>query len=251
MGLHPPGAMDHAAAQRLSERRLFLATAILFVLVVLAGFARTYYLKGVFGTPPLASLLVHAHGLIMSAWVILVVTQVWLIRSHNVALHQKLGRAGVWLAALVVVAGFFTAISAAKNGSASFPPSIPALAFLAVPMFDLVMMVILVGGAIYYRRQPANHKRLMLLAVINLLPPAIARVPIPSLAMLGPLFFFGLPTLLALFAVGYDRWQSGSFNRVFVIGTFLLIASYPVRLMIAGTDAWMRFAQWLTTFALV
>jgi hypothetical protein len=92
---------------------------------------------------------------------------------------------------------------------------------------------------------------LMLLAVINLLPPAIARLPIPGLAALGPLFFFGLPTLLALIALGYDRWQSGSFNRVFVIGTVLLIASYPIRMLVAGTDAWMRFAQWLTTFALV
>lgn len=238
-------------AQRLSERRLFLATAILFVLIVVAGFARTYYLKGVFAAPPLASPLVHAHGLVMTAWVILVVTQVWLIRSHNVARHQRIGMAGVWVAALVVVAGFFTAISAAKNGSASFPPNIPPLAFMAVPMFDLVMMVILVGGAIYYRRQPANHKRLMLLAVINLLPPAIARLPIPGLAVLGPLFFFGLPTLLTLIALVYDRWHSGSFNRVFVIGSVLLIASYPIRLMIAGTDAWMRFAQWLMTFALV
>jgi uncharacterized membrane protein YozB (DUF420 family) len=183
--------------------------------------------------------------------VALVVAQVWLIRSHNVALHKKLGIAGVWLAALVVVVGLFTAVSAAKNGSVSFPPNIPSLAFLAVPFFDLVMMVILVGGAIYLRKRPADHKRLMLLALINLLPPALARLPFPGLIALGPLFFFGAPTLLTLIALGSDRWRAGTFNRVFVAGAILLIASYPVRLMLAGTDAWMRFAKWLTIFALV
>lgn len=247
--MNPAAAMDHAAQQRSSDRRLFLTAAILFVLIIVAGFARTYYLKGWFGTPRLPSLLVHAHGIVMTAWVALVATQVWLIRSGNVAVHKKVGIAGVGLAILVVAVGFFTAISAGKHGAASFPPNIPRLAFLAVPLFDLLMMVILVGGAIYYRRQPANHKRLMLLAVINLLPPALARLPIP-LTALGPLFFFGFPTLLALAALGYDRWRTGTFNRVFVLGAVLLIASYPLRLILAGTAAWMRFAAWLTTFAM-
>jgi uncharacterized membrane protein YozB (DUF420 family) len=249
--VHHAPAIDRTALQRRGDRRVFLTAIVLFVLVVVGGFARTYYLKGLFGTPPLASLLVHAHGIVMSAWVALVVAQVWLIRSQNVALHKRVGIAGVWLAALVVVVGFFTAISAAKNGSASFPPNIPSLAFLAVPFFDLVMMVILVGGAIYLRKRPADHKRLMLLALINLIPPALARLPFPSLRALGPLFFFGAPTLLTLIALGSDRWRTGTFNRAFVAGAFLLIASYPVRLMLAGTDAWMRFAKWLTMFALV
>lgn len=244
-----PAAVDRGVPQRTGDRRLFLTAAALFVLIVIAGFARTYYLKNWFDTPALASVLVHVHAVIMTAWVALVATQVWLIRSHNAGLHRKVGFAGAALAALVVVVGFFTAVGAAKNGAVSFPPNIPRLAFLAVPLFDLVMMVILVGSAIYLRRRPADHKRLMLLAMINLLPPALARVPIPGLLALGPIFFFGFPTLLTLIALGYDRWRSGALNRAFALGAFLLIASYPVRLMLSGTDAWMRFAQWLTGFA--
>jgi len=251
MEINQAEEMDQATVQRTGDRRLFLTATILFVLIVVIGFARTYYLKGWFGAPPLVSLLVHVHGVVMTAWVALVATQAWLIRSRNVAVHKTLGRVGVGLAVLVVVVGFFTAISAAKNGSASFPPNIPPLAFLAIPFFDLVMMVVLVGGAIYWRRRPANHKLLMLLALINLLPPALARVPLPGLTALGPLFFFGVPTLLTLITLGYDRWRTGTFNRVLALGAFLLIASYPVRLMLAGTETWMRFAKWLTTFALV
>ncbi len=76
---------------------------------------------------------------------------------------------------------------------------------------------------------------------------ALARVPLPGLTALGPLFFFGVPTLLTLITLGYDRLRTGTFNRVLALGALLLIASYPVRLMLARTETWMRFAQWLTT----
>ena len=235
-----------SASDRTADRQLFLAAATLFVLIVVGGFARTYYLKGVFGTPPLSSMLVHVHGIVMTAWVGLVAAQVWLVRSQQVALHRKLGAAGVGLAVLVLVVGFLTAVAAARDGN--FTPRIPPLVFLAVPMFDLLMMVILVGGAIYYRRRPANHKRLMLLAMINFLPPALARLPLPpAILAQGPLFFFGVPTLLTLLALGYDRSRTGTWNRAFVVGAVLLIASYPIRLALSGTDAWMRFATWLVT----
>jgi hypothetical protein len=243
--------VSQATVQRVGGRHHFPLAALVFGALVFAGFARTYYLKGYFGTPALPSLLVHVHGLVMTAWVLLFASQVWLIRSNNVALHMKMGVAGVVLAVLVVVVGFFTAISAAKNGSASTPPNIPRLVFLAVPMFDLVMMVILFGAAIYYRGTPANHKRLMLLAIINLLPPALGRIPIPALQASGPAFFFGFPTLVILAALIYDRRYKGVWNRAFVIGAILLIASYPIRVLVAWSPAWIAFAAWLTKFALV
>jgi hypothetical protein len=48
------------------------------------GFARTYYLKGLFGTPALPGLLVHLHGIVMTSWVVLFVTQVWLVAARAV-----------------------------------------------------------------------------------------------------------------------------------------------------------------------
>ena len=86
-----------------TDRRLFLAVAILFPLIVGIGFARTYYLKTVFNPDPLPSLLVHVHGLLMTAWVVLFVVQIWLVRSHRVSLHRRLGVAGVVLAVAVAI----------------------------------------------------------------------------------------------------------------------------------------------------
>ena len=52
---------------RANDRRLYILAAILTPLIVLAGFARTYYLKPFFGTPDLAGRIVHVHGIVMTA----------------------------------------------------------------------------------------------------------------------------------------------------------------------------------------
>src|SRR6187397_1282777 len=90
-------AMNGRIDQRLFDRRLFGAAAIAFPLIVLAGFGRTYYVRGFFNAPPLPSGLVHFHGFVMSAWVVLFVTQVYLISSREIRLHQCLGYGGVAL----------------------------------------------------------------------------------------------------------------------------------------------------------
>jgi hypothetical protein len=243
-------AINESAIRRGYERKLFLSVAILFALVVLIGFGPTYYLKEVFQTPPLSSVLVHVHGLLMTTWVALFAAQVWLIRSKNIKIHQKLGLAAIGLAIAIVVVGFFVAVHAAKYGGGTPPPpGFPRLSFLAIPMFDLVMFTLLFGAAVYYRKNAANHKRLMILTALNFMPPALARIHLSVFDALGPLAFFGIPALLAIGLLIYDTRRNGKLNKVFLAGAMLLIASYPLRIAISGTDAWTSFATWLTTWA--
>ena len=246
-------AVAESALIRIREKRFYLIAAILFAITILIGFGRTYYLKSFTAAPPLASYLVEIHGAIMTVWVLLFVAQVFLIRTKNIRIHQKLGFAGVALGVLILIVGFLTAIAAAKNGAGSTPSpaGVPRMSFMAVPMFDLVMFVILFGAAIYYRKRAADHKRLMLLTAVNFSAAAIARFPIPGWMDLGPLVFFGIPTLIMMFALIYDRVQNRKFNKVFVYGSLLLFVSYPLRLMISGTDAWLSIANWLTKFSII
>ena len=242
-------AVNESLNRRIFDRRLFAAAAILFPLIVLAGFARTYYLKGFFDVPAVPSTLVHLHGLVMTAWVALFGTQVWLISSKRIRVHQRLGYTAIALAVLIIIIGFFTAAASAKFGSASAPPDIPPLAFMIVPMADLVMFAIFFGGALYYRKRPAEHKRLILLTAVNFLPPAIARIPIESLQSFGPLWFFGFPTVVLLILLVIDTWRNHKLNKTFLAGAILLIISYPLRLMLMGTEQWMAFAAWVTSWA--
>ena len=237
-------AVSKPVDRRLFDRGLFKVAAIAFPLLVLAGFARTYYLRGLFDVP----LIVHLHGVTMTAWVALFVTQVWLISSKRVRVHQRLGFMGIGLAALILPIGFVAAVRAAKYGSPSTPPGVNPLGFMIVPLFDLIMFTIFFGAAIYYRKKPAQHKMLMLLTAINFLPPAIARIPIAPLRALGPLWFFGLPTVLVLSCLVLDGWRHRRVNIVFLVGALLLIASYVTRLVLMNNPAWLQTAGWLTSF---
>ncbi len=238
-------AMNQPFDSRSFDRRLFAAVAILFPVAVLIGFGPTYYLKFAFGDSPLPSLLVHIHGFLMTAWIALFVTQVYLISSKRVKIHQRLGIFAIFLACLIVIVGAMTGIASAAGGGGV--PGIPPLSFLMVPLGDVFVFAVLFAGAIYYRRKPADHKRLIFLTVLNFLPPALARFPFGFAGT--PPFFFGVPDLLAISFLIYDTRKTGKLNRVFLAGTLLLISSHIVRLTLSGTDTWLRFAAWLTSWA--
>lgn len=235
-------ATNPSIHRSVKDRRLYTWVAVFIPIIVLAGFARTYYLKGLFGTPALPGLLVHLHGLVMTSWVVLFVAQVWLVAARRTRLHQRLGVLGAILAGLVLLVGILTAINAAARGSSPGPPP---LQFLVVPLGDMLVFAILIGTALHFRRRMEIHKRLMLLAAVNLLTPAIARIPLQFIEMGGPLVFFGLTDLCVLACVVFDTVKHRRLHPVFVWGTLLIVASQPLRLMLAGTDAWIRFATWL------
>ena len=71
------------------ERPMYLLAAIVAALIIFAGFAPTYYLKTVFGTPDLTTLK-HVHGVVMTSWFALFATQAWLVSARNVRLHVPL-----------------------------------------------------------------------------------------------------------------------------------------------------------------
>src|SRR5882672_9825593 len=184
------------------ERRLYIGFAMLMPLIVLAGFARTYYLKGFFGNPPLPGRLVQVHGLVMTSWVVLFIAQVSLVARRRIRTHQRLGVLGAVLAGVIVVVGVATAIAAAARGASPGPP---ALQFLVIPLGDMLVFAILVGGCLYVRRSRLDiHKRLMLLAAVNLLPAAIVRIPLHFIETGGPPVFFGLTDLCLLACVAFD-----------------------------------------------
>ena len=232
--------------RRVNDRPLYLLAAVIFPLIVLAGFARTYYLKGAFATPALPSLLVHVHGIIMTSWVVLFIVQVTLVARRRTKVHQRLGIAGAGLAVLVFVFGIVTAIYAAarfvNNPSllpAADPPPLP---FLIIPFGDMVIFAILITAALYYRKRLDIHKRLMLLAAINLLTPAIARIPLEFIIKGGPLAFFGLTDLVLVGFVAFDTIRHRRLHPAFLWGGLFLILMQPLRIILAPTNAWISFA---------
>jgi hypothetical protein len=232
--------------------RVFYSTmAIAMALTVFIGFAPTYYLK-IFGDAPMVTIsrssftpLVHLHGAIFTSWVLLFVVQTALIASHRVVVHRRLGIAGALLATAMVAVGVTTAIQGAARGSA--PPGVDSLAFLAVPLCDMLLFSSFVAAAIWLRKNKESHKRLMLLAYISILAAAVARWP--GVLPLGPLVFFGLTFVFLLAAVLYDLASRRRIHPAYMWGGALLVISVPLRLMISGTQAWHTIAESLVRLA--
>jgi hypothetical protein len=155
-----------------------------------------------------------------------------------------LGIAGGVIAALMVLVGISTALIRASQGAT--PPGGPSpLTFLVVPLVDMSVFAVLVGAGFYFRRRPDVHKRLMMLATITILDAAVARLPF-GIMQAGPIAFFGLTDVFVLACVAYDLITLKRIHRATALAALLIIASQPLRLMLGGTQAWLRFATWLT-----
>jgi len=234
-------AAESIVAQHGTDRRFFTGMAVASALTVFAGFAPTYFLKGVFGAPPLSP-LVHFHGVLFTSWIVLFLVQATLIAAKRTDIHRRLGIAGALLSVLMPVVGAVVALNAARRGF-SPPGGPPPLVFLAIPLGDLVVFASLAWLALYFRSRSEIHKRLMLMATIQLLTPAIARLPFVMEA--GPLAFFALTDVFVVACLLYDRKARGRVHPAFLWGGAFLILCQPLRLLISGTDLWLAFAGWL------
>jgi len=83
-------ATSPALSARLRDRRFYLLITILTAALVFAGFARTFYLNGLFAKMQLPSLFI-VHGVVFSSWLVVLVTQAFLVSARKIQIHKKLG----------------------------------------------------------------------------------------------------------------------------------------------------------------
>lgn len=234
-------AVDKYAIRRGINPRLYVAAAVVAALLVFTGFSRTFFLKLAFGTPTLPWLL-HAHGWVMTAWFALFAVQASLIASGNVKLHRRLGLFGACLAVAVVALGSTVAVHAARVGHG--PPGIPPASFLLVPLTDMLVFTLLAGSGLLLRKRRDVHRRLMLLATLGILTAAIGRIPLAWLYQ-RPATAASITIALVLACVVRDTWHNRRLHPAFAIGAALIVVSWPLRLMLSHSSAWLRVANWL------
>jgi hypothetical protein len=238
-----------------SGARLFYpGVAVLLLVLMFLGF-REYYLHGrAFPhrpiAPPIAT-LVLLHGITMSAWVVLLLVQSLLVLNRRIRVHRALGMIGAALAVGMVVLGLRVGIESVRLT----PPQarIWGLAprqFLAVPLISILIFAGFVALGVWYRRRPAVHRPMMLLATFAIIPAAVSRIePLSALyvgtvweTVFGPFFW----TLVLGALLAPVKWLlSRSFDRAYALGYLFLVVSSVLILRLATTGAWDRFASFL------
>lgn len=236
-------SLSPAARRARSDRWFFSGTALAQVALIVWGFSPSYFVRAASGVPPLSGLL-HVHGALFSAWLVLLLTQTTLVAAKRTPVHRRLGVAGGILALAMLVAGYLAAIDAARRGSAL--PGMTPQAFLIIPMLGVAVFGGLVAAAFAMRVRPDYHKRLIMLATAGgLLGAGVARIP--AFQPFGPLGFLGVPDLFVVALVGYDLVTLRRIHPATLAGGAVVVGAQILQLTSANSAAWLAIASWLTT----
>jgi hypothetical protein len=248
----PVSSEAHATAAPRSSF-FFWSSALLLSLLAI-GFAPTLYLRAFFAVPPIPGYL-YVHGGVLTAWFVWFVVQTTMVRTGRTALHRRFGVIGAILAAAIIVAGpmatmrFVARLRAGGIDWDTDMSAIPALGIEGQPMvlfasevfwgnlLGIVVFAGLVLAAILLRRDPQAHKRLMLLASIALVGPALARISRWSVfggedSLFVPIVFLGLLAVLIV----YDVLSARVPHRATLIGCGGIVLALIAARMIAHSE---------------
>ena len=187
---------------------------------------------------------IHFHAAVYAGWLMLFLTQATLAATGRVGAHIKLGRFAAGYGVLVVAAGLLAAFGMftlrVRAGDVE-----TAAVQLVGPLLDMLVFAPFLAAAVYFRREPELHKRLMVVATSTLLIAAVARTPLVgqprNLAALHLLWL--APILLAM---ARDFWRQRRIHAVYAIGLVVLLLEGPlVRNVVRGSGAWRDFGAWL------
>ncbi|HYK39610.1 MAG TPA: hypothetical protein VEU98_06265, partial [Candidatus Eremiobacteraceae bacterium] len=217
----------------------------LMLLTAFFGFARTYYLAGMFRAP-LPSLIIHIHGAAFTCWILLLITQTSLVAAGRTDIHRKLGIAGFLLACAMFVLGILAGTDNLLRGHdvAGRDPK----TFYIVPLTDMLLFGTFIYFAFRNRKNPSAHKRYIFLATAASLVAAIARLPFAFSRRNNPVDG-ALSDLFLLALIAYDLWSTRKIYRATLwVGVFLIFVQ-QARMPIGKTALWHAFATWVQTHA--
>lgn len=248
-------------SQTRRDNYFFFVYALFLLSVVILGFAPSLFLRFAFETPSIPFYL-HLHGAILTGWFIWVVAQAWLIRINNPALHMKLGYFAAAYGFAVVVGGLMATVNVVSRDfgldltfdtdMADVDPAlgigISYLTFISGVVWANIVSVttfaILLASAVIFRSNSAAHKRLILIATVSILGPALARIS--RLEILGgeqgPFIPAALLTLLAAIIV-YDLITLKNVHKASLAGIVFAVTLSILGTMVAGSEFGQEFVR--------
>ena len=239
--LNISGNKKQSRSLKLRNRKIthfFYISAVLYMMVfAVVGFWPSYF--GLLFTEfPVRHWSIHVHAVIFVGWLLLLLNQVSLVAKGNTKLHRKLGVAGGLYGILIFLFGlavaFIMPLTRIESGAWGVDQ---AASFLIHPLGDILIFVVFFIPALYYRNKPELHKRLILIASLMLIFPAIARIEMAQ--FMGYIVWL---TPLA-FSMFLDALLKKKIYLVNLIGIPVLIISVVGRYYISGTEWWISIGK--------
>lgn len=218
---------------------------LLMAFFVFGGFGMTYWYPMAAGTFPPTPPVVHLHGLTYFSWMVLLIAQATLVNVRNVALHRSLGMFGIALATAVMIMGALITILGASRSSGGAAHGI-YLGITAVLGFGLLFTL-----AIRNTRRPDVHRRLILFAMLPLLPPGIHRLYMVPLGLTSfPVVAMYLTLDAMALAIIVQEWRRhGTIGKYTWIGAGWIAVQQVVHWAVIDTAFFAGVVRWLGALA--
>jgi hypothetical protein len=222
----------------------YLGFALAGLGVIALGFGVTYVVPMVRRTFS-APWFVHLHGASALGWILLLIVQASLVRRRRTPLHRRLGQLALPLALLLWASGIATAVWAAERDLPELGTA--ATSSLAGSVSGLSLFLLLAVAAVATRRRPDWHKRLVMLATIQVLWPAWFRlrhllpaVPNPDIWFALVLAYLPIPV-----AALRDHWRYGRVHPVWLFVGPALIVEQSLEFALFDQGPMRRFGRWV------
>ena len=230
------------------DRNFFLVFLALCWLGVLMGFAPAAELRRTGHADYPAPLVLQIHAVAFSGWMILLTTQILLIRARRPLIHMRLGMISVALIPLMTVTAFLSEVYS-QNFRFKEPDE---RAFFAIAIYYVIAFPILATLAIVARKNPGAHKRLILLATTVIVGAAYGRwwggalYRLVGDGLFGTLIYtFAAAELLMLGAVAYDWWTRGRPHRVYEIAIPAILLGQIATTLVYHSPRWQPIARFI------
>jgi hypothetical protein len=157
------------------DKFFYFGMSLLVAAVVVFGFSHTVD-ENLIHAVPARPWMLWVHGILFSGWVAFFILQSTLVRTRNVKVHRTLGWFGAGIGALITIVGISTAIVMDRFHVAESHDA-AAKVFFAIQLQDMVAFTTAFWLAVYWRKKPDIHRRLILIATSVLTAAAFARFP--------------------------------------------------------------------------
>jgi hypothetical protein len=216
----------------------YFAMSLLMTAVVVSGFSLTMGPRIIHPktAPPT---ILYVHAFVFYGWLAFFILQSSLVRTHNVRVHRTLGWFGVALGVVIPVLGISTAITMNRMRMMANPQP-DAVSFMLVPFNDIVCFTATFALAIYWRKKPEYHRRLVLIASCALTAAGWGRFPFIPEAV----FYAGVDLLIFLGVV--RDWIVN--RRVHVVYKYALPAfvaaqTFVMFTVLTNQQYWLKIAN--------
>jgi hypothetical protein len=222
---------------------LYRNSILLFAIVsavIVWGFWPSYYAH----PWQLPSARYHVHGVLMTAWLVMLLAQAYLIRSNRRSAHRALGKASFVLAPLIV---FMFVIMIHANVAAHRVPDAVQPNFLFYVLGAAFLFALFYALAILYRKTPATHARFMVCTVFPIYTAGTDRIAGQVFPDANPLLVtpvaWAVGDVLLLALVIWD-WQSRRRIGAFAVALALLLSYQSLMFVAPMIPGWVAFTEW-------